>query len=117
MVVDQTVIKLILVNYYMIGHRVCLNNIKSAAGIFEIDKYIALIQAIVNLIVSIALVKAIGLPGVYIGTIVQGTISTVFKPILFYKPLFNKDCRYYFQDSFKYAFAVIGPLSLYVLLP
>ena len=107
MVVDQTVIKLILVNYYMIGHRVCLNNIKSAAGIFEIDKYIALIQAIVNLIVSIALVKAIGLPGVYIGTIVQGTISTVFKPILCYKPLFNKDCRYYFQDSFKYAFAVI----------
>lgn len=107
MVVDQNVIVLILINYYMIGHRICLNNFKSAAGVFEQDKFIALLQAIVNLVVSIVLVQVIGLPGVYMGTLVQGAISSVCKPILTYHVLFNKSSRYYFVDSVKYAFAVV----------
>lgn len=107
MVVDQLVINLILINYYMIGHRVCLNNIKSAAGMYEQDKYVALIQAIVNLVVSIVMVKIIGLPGVYIGTIVQGLLSTIIKPIVSYKQLFGLSSKLYFIDSIKYAFAVL----------
>lgn len=120
MVVDHNVIILILINYYMIGQRICLNNIKSAAGVFEQDKYVALIQAVVNLAVSIGLVRVIGLPGVYIGTIVQGAISNIFKPILSYKTLFAKSSKLYFIDSFKYAMAVIaayivcGAISKYV---
>lgn len=116
MIVDQNVIVLILINYYMIGQRICLNNFKSAAGVFEQDKYVALVQAVVNLVVSIALVKMIGLPGVYIGTIVQGTISSVCKPILSYRVLFDKSSKYYFFDSVKYAAAVICAYVLCMLV-
>lgn len=38
MVVDTLTINLIVLDYYMIGQRICLNNIKSAAGVFEPDK-------------------------------------------------------------------------------
>ena len=116
MVVDQKVIALIMIDYYMIGHRICLNNFKSAAGAFEPDKYIALIQAVVNLAVSIGLVKIIGLPGVYIGTLVQGCISTICKPILTYQTLFQKSSCYYFIDSIKYTFAVITAYAACVFI-
>lgn len=107
MVVDSVVVNLLIIDYYMIGQRICLNNIKSAAGLYEPDKYVALLQAVVNLVSSIALVKLIGLPGVYVGTIIQGTLSTILKPILSYKMMFGISSRYYFIDSLKYGGAVI----------
>ena len=61
-----------------------------------------------NLIASIGLVKVIGLPGVYWGTLIQGTLSSVLKPILSYKILFNRSSKYYFIDSFKYLSAVVA---------
>ena len=72
MIVDVLVINLLVIDYYMIGQRICLNNIKSAAGVYEPDKYVALLQAAVNLISSVILAKIIGLPGVFVGTILQG---------------------------------------------
>lgn len=106
MIVDDLVVGLIILDYYMLGHRICLNNFKSAAGTFEPDKYIALIQAIVNLVLSIILVNLIGLPGVYWGTVIQGLISNVAKPILVYKSLFSVSSKAYFIDSIKYGLAV-----------
>lgn len=106
MVVNVTTINLIVLDYYMIGQRICLNNIKSAAGVFEPDKYVALLQAVVNLIASIVLVKLIGLPGVYLGTIMQGMLSSILKPILSYKILFGRSSKYYFIDSVRYGVIV-----------
>ena len=60
----------ILIDYYFKGDRIVLSNFKTAAGVFEQDKYLALIQGVVNLILSIVLVQKIGLVGIYIGTIV-----------------------------------------------
>ena len=107
MIVSDVVIGLILLNYYMIGHRICLNNIKTVAGIVEEDRYVALIQAVVNLVASIALVRVIGLPGVYAGTVLQGLVSTVVKPIVVYKKMFGISSKHYFVDSVKYLVAVV----------
>lgn len=107
MVISDLVIGLILIDYYMIGHRVCLNNFKTVAGIFEKDKYVPIIQAVVNLAASIALVKMIGLPGVFIGTILQGAISSVVKPVMIFQDLFNVSSKYYFLDALKYVLAVV----------
>lgn len=121
-VVDDTVITLICIDYYMIGHRVCLNNMKSVGGMFEQDKYIALLQAIINLGASIILVKIVGLPGVYLGTIIQGTLSSVVKPVLVYSDLFGISSRYYFIDSVKYgsiviiAYAICWVIKQYVIV-
>ena len=107
MLIPDFVLLLIIVNYYMVGHRGCLNTIKSAAGVFDQDKYIALLQGVVNLIVSVALVKTIGLPGVFIGTIVSGTLATIIKPIITYRILFKKRAIEYFLDGAKYATVVV----------
>ena len=112
MVVSDLVIGLILIDYYMIGHRICLNNFKTVGGIFEQDKYVAIIQAVVNLVASVALVKIIGLPGVYVGTILQGAIASVIKPVVVYRNLFHVSSKHYFVDSAKYLTAVIAAFAV-----
>ena len=93
----------ILTDYYFKGDRIVLSNYKTAAGVFEQDKYLALIQGAVNLVLSIALVQTpLGIVGIYIGTIVSGLIANITKPIIIYRACFDMDASSYFIDSFKY---------------
>lgn len=108
-----SVVICILIDFYFKGERIVLSNFKTAAGVFEQDKYLALIQGVVNLIISITLVQSIGLVGVYIGTIVSGLIANITKPIIIYKVILDRPVKGYFLDFMKYA-AVIA--ALFVLL-
>lgn len=101
----------ILIDYYFKGDRIVLSNFKTAAGVFEQDKYLALIQGVVNLILSIVLVQKIGLVGIYIGTIVSGLIANITKPFIIYKVCFEKSVKTYFLDSVKYL-AVLGGILM-----
>ena len=101
----------ILIDYYFKGDRIVLSNYKTAAGVFEQDKYLALIQGIVNLVISIWLVQTpLGLTGVYIGTIVSGLIANVTKPVIIYRTCFGKGASEYFIDSAKYLVSLIAVL-------
>ena len=93
------VVALILVDYYFKGDRIVLSNFKTAAGVFEEDKYLALIQGVVNLVISIVLVQFMGLAGIYVGTIVSGLIANVTKPFIIYRVCFKKGAGEYFLDT------------------
>ncbi len=101
-VLAVSVVASILIDYYLKGDRIVLSNFKTAAGVFEQDKYLALIQGAVNLVISIVLVQKIGLVGIYIGTIVSGLIANITKPFIIYKVCFDKEVKSYFVDSLKY---------------
>ena len=99
----------ILTDYYFKGDRIVLSNFKTAAGVFEQDKYLALIQGAVNLVISIWLVQTpLGLTGIYIGTIVSGLIANVTKPIIIYRACFDMNAGGYFVDTVKYLCSLIG---------
>lgn len=95
------VVALILIDYYFKGDRIVLSNFKTAAGVFEEDKYLALIQGIANLVISIVLVQFMGLAGIYVGTIVSGLIANVTKPFIIYRVCFKKGAGEYFWDTAK----------------
>lgn len=101
-VLADVVIGCIMIDYYFKGERIVLSNYKTAAGVFEQDKYLALIQGGVNLVISIVLVQRIGLTGIYIGTIVSGLIANITKPFIIYRVCFGKSALVYFLDSVKY---------------
>ncbi len=107
-----SVVICILIDYYFKGDRIVLSNFKTAAGVFEQDKYLALIQGAVNLVVSIVLVRRIGLMGVYIGTIVSGLIANVTKPVIIYQVILQRPVREYFVESFKYTLTVVAVLGV-----
>lgn len=110
------VIGCIMFDYYFKGERIVLSNYKTAAGVFEQDKYLAMIQGAVNLVISIVLVQKIGLVGIYIGTIISGLIANVTKPFIIYKVCFDKSAAVYFKDSVKYIAVNAVALALLVLL-
>jgi len=105
---------LYVTDYYFKGERKVLVNFKTAAGIFEQDKYFALIQGVVNLILSIWLAYAwrddpqifgitvSGVAGVYVGTVISGLIANITKPVIIYRTCFDRSAVSYFVESFKY---------------
>lgn len=108
------VVSMFLLDYYFKGFRIVLTNFKSAAGIFDEDKYIALIQGAINLVISITLVQKLGLIGVYIGTVVSGLLANIVKPSIIYKKCFNKKVSEYYRDSFVYI--LISTLAIAIIL-
>ncbi len=114
-IVGQGIVTLVLIDFYFKGARVVLINFKIAAGAFEKDKYLSLIQGGVNLVLSIALVRIIGLPGIYVGTVVSGLIANVVWPMIIYHDCFEKKAGSYFCGSIKYIAVILG--IVLILLP
>jgi hypothetical protein len=62
------------------------------------------------------MVKQIGLPGIYIGTLAQGLISTLVKPRIVYKNVFKRSVKEYYTDSVKYLVIILIPLIILELI-
>lgn len=79
---------LLSLNFYMTGMRTPLNILKQAAGIYYEDRFVPLAQGAVNIALSVPLAVAIGIDGVFIGTVVSGLIPQLIKPLIFYRKCF-----------------------------
>ena len=106
-ILPGTVIAAILVDYYFKGERIVLSNYKTAAGVFEQDKYLPLVQGVVNLIISVVLVIKIGLLGVYIGTIISGLLANIIRPVIIYRVCFERKATGYFYDALRYIIVIV----------
>ena len=68
------------------------------------------------MIVSVIMVRLIGLPGIYVGTVVQGLFCTVIKPYILYRDVFDQNPVHYYIDSVKFlAGELLAAIVLYVL--
>ena len=101
--IDRFTFIIVLLNFYITGMRVSISTFKNKAGIFVQDKYVPLIEAVINLGVSIILVKHFGLVGIFLGTTIS-TLSIVFwnVPRLVYKYVFKYSLKEYFIKYFIY---------------
>ena len=94
--IDNVSFLLITVNCYFQGQCTLYNNARNACGNFNKDKWLALLQAIVNLIVSVVCVRKLGLVGVYIGTVASRLVYVCLRPACTYRMLFDRSaCEYY----------------------
>lgn len=88
---------LICINFYLISVLLPINSVKSAAGLYYEDRYITVIQAVINLLLSIILSKYIGLTGVLLGTMFSYLfIISWQRPYIVYKKIFKSSCLKYF---------------------
>ncbi|MCH5255786.1 MAG: polysaccharide biosynthesis protein [Lachnospiraceae bacterium] len=110
----QSILTLILIDLYFKGGRTVLLNFKIAAGIFEQDKFLPLIQGGINLLISIVGARYIGLAGVYIGTVVSGILANLIRPVIVYRDCFERSPWDYFKDSLKYIITILIILALLV---
>ena len=99
----------ILINFYITGMRNPINIFKEKSGIFVIDRYLPLVEAIINLVVSIILVRPFGLTGIFLGT----TISTLLipfwtQPLIVYRQIFSKSITNYLFLYLSYTLVAVG---------
>ena len=105
---DKTILLLICVNFYLMQSRGMISLFKECAGLFYPDRYKAIFESIINLIVSIVLAKFIGISGVIIGTIVSTiTTSLWVEPYVLHKHYLKEPTIKYFGKYFIYSIAVL----------
>ncbi len=107
-VVSTSSMILICINFYLMCNQMPLDTIKEAEGFYKKDRYIPIIQAIINIILSIILAGKMGLNGVLLGTTIS-YLLTVFwiKPLLLNKYIFEEKSTSYFLNQFKYVITII----------
>ena len=87
-------------------------------GLFIQGKWAAVIAAVVNLILSVILCKAIGLGGIFIATPISRLISTgIIDPYLIYKRTFKRNVLEYFGmfSGYCVVFIVIAVISNFAI--
>lgn len=81
---------------------------RNAAGICYEDRFVPIIESIVNIIASIILVKVVGLSGVFIGTIISTMILHFWSfPKYTYNVIFKRKKRQYIYEFLKYFFIML----------
>lgn len=102
------VLIVIVVNFFLYEMRQTLFIYKNTYGLFQYDKYIPIVESIINLVTSIVLLKIWGIMGIFIGTIIS-TLTTCFwvEPYFLYKKKLKKSLMKYFFKYFIYVLITI----------
>ncbi|MFB9325061.1 lipopolysaccharide biosynthesis protein [Paenibacillus aurantiacus] len=79
------------------GMRNSIATVKTTAGIFHQDRFAPIIQGGISLAASLALVKILGIAGVFLGSLI-GAVAVPFwlTPALVYRHVFQRPARDYF---------------------
>lgn len=97
------IVFILVINYYITGMRKSVLTFREAAGLFYKDRWKAVVEALVNLVVSILLALKLGTLGVFLGTFISSiTVCVWVEPYVLYKYGFKKKLRLYFHEYFKY---------------
>lgn len=104
------VLIVLVLNYYAKSMRSCHAIFKDAAGIYYEDRFMPLLESILNIVASLILLKYFGLAGVFMGTIISSlALYCISYPKYVYKKLFNR-------SYFDYAKETLGYLSIFLVL-
>ncbi len=93
----KSVVFVIVLNYYLTGMRRPVLAFKDSLGLFWYDRYKSLLQAGINLVVSVVLASRYGVIGVLLGSSVS-TLATCFwiEPYVVFRFGFDKSlCQYF----------------------
>lgn len=115
--IDKSVVIILAVNFYMSGMMNSINVFRNTMGLFVYGKYVLLITAAINLVLSVILGKIYGLFGVFVATAISRLLTNSwYHPYVLYKHGFNGGFRKYVFKHIIYAIVIILATSLCELL-
>lgn len=86
---------------------------KEAAGIYHEDRFVPVVESLLNIVVSVVLVQWIGLPGVFIGTFVSSLALWLYSyPKFVYTKLFGRTYKQYFGEMLLYCLIYLAVMLL-----
>ena len=91
------IVLLITANFYLTGMRQSVLTFRDAMGLYWYDRHKPIAESLINLGVSIALVKPFGIAGIFIGTFVSSITTCVWiEPYMLFKHGFRSPVGSYF---------------------
>ena len=99
LVFSKSVVVILCMNFFLFSSRAVNGAFSSASGMFRYDRVRPLIEAVLNLVISVVLAKRLGIAGVFLGTIISSGLTVWWRePYLLYKNLFNEKLGSYFSS-------------------
>lgn len=96
-VLDKLVLIAVVLNFYLGISLFPIWTFREATGLYRKTKYIMLLTAFINLILSIVLGKWIGLAGIIFASAISRVVTYFWvEPKLLFKTYFGKSCMVYF---------------------
>lgn len=105
---------LIVVNFYISSTRVPVASTKSAMGLFWDERYKSILEAVMNLAVSVLLARRYGITGILAGTLISTlTLPAWIEPLGLYRNGLGLPVKQYVRDYLLYALmtAAAGALT------
>ena len=97
MLLPINVVFFIALNFYVTGMRQATLTFRNSFGLFWYDRYNAVAEAVVNLGVSVALAKTMGISGVFVGTLVSTLTTDLWvEPLVLFRYGFHRSVKPYF---------------------
>jgi O-antigen/teichoic acid export membrane protein len=91
------------INLYLNLFRSALGSFKEAAAIFHEDRFVPIVESIVNIVAAIVLLYFFGLAGVFMGTICSNFVLHLFSyPRYVYTKLFKRSYAEYYREFSSY---------------
>ena len=113
----REVVFLITVNFYVSSMRVPVSNVKGVMGLFWDERYKSILEAIVNLVVSVILAQRGGIVGILAGTLISSVALPFWiEPRGLYRYGFRQSGREYFARYFLRLVVTVGAGALTGLL-
>ena len=108
---------LIVANFYVTSMRIPVANTKSVMGLFRDDRYKSIIEALLNLIISVLLGRRWGITGILAGTLAS-TMALPFwiEPLGLYRYGLKQAAGKYFRDYFLHLALTMAAGAMTVLL-
>lgn len=119
---SDDVVMVLCVSFFLSYARIVNSSFINACGLFVRDKIRPLIEAVVNLVVSVVLVEKIGVIGIFIGTVVSCLVTVWWRePYILYHELFKVSLKEYMWEYLKWCVlclaAVLGIGKIFEFLP
>lgn len=107
-VFEPEITLVLCLNFYVTGMRQATLVFRDSLGLFWYDRYKSIVEAVINLMVSIVLGYYLGVVGIFIGTLCSTVTTSLWvEPFILYKYRLQTPVRGYFIKYGKY-FLVTG---------
>lgn len=101
LVFSKDIVLILCLNFFLYSSRIVNGSFSNAAGMFVYDRMRPLIEAILNLGISVILAQKLGISGVFLGTILSSLFTVWWRePYLLYKKIFKEKITGYFCTYF-----------------
>lgn len=116
-ILPEITVVIICLNFYIINMLLPVDAIKASSGMYYQDRYIPIIQALINIVLSILLGIKYGLNGILLATTIC-KLATVnwTKPLTLYKYVFESSSWYYFKMVIENCLLVCLSICIFILI-